>query len=79
MQKSAVQASAVQRSWVFLVLCLTAFPNMATARPRNSITCSMVRAYVAHIGLEQARAIAIAHGMTPAQQRRATHCLEKRG
>ena len=40
------------------------------------ITCEMVRAYVAQVGLDQARAVAKAAGMTASQERRARHCLE---
>ncbi|MGH6673342.1 MAG: hypothetical protein ACRECV_15405 [Xanthobacteraceae bacterium] len=40
------------------------------------ITCGMVRAYVAQVGLAQARALALSAGMTAAQERRARRCLE---
>jgi len=38
----------------------------------------MVRAYVGQVGVVQARAMALAAGMTPAQERRAAHCLEEK-
>jgi hypothetical protein len=41
----------------------------------SHVTCEMVRSYVAQVGLEQARAVALAAGMTPAEERRARHCL----
>jgi uncharacterized protein YdeI (BOF family) len=41
-------------------------------------TCDMVRAYVAQVGLEQAKAMAQAAGVTEAQAREAAQCLEKR-
>ena len=49
----------------------------ASARDKNihQITCKMVRAYVAQVGVAQARAVARAHGMTASQEARARHCL----
>lgn len=43
-----------------------------------NITCDMVRAYVAEVGLVQARAMAQSAGMTASEERRAIRCLEKR-
>lgn len=40
------------------------------------ITCDMVRAYVAQVGLVQARAMAQSAGMTASEERRAIRCLE---
>ena len=40
------------------------------------ITCEMVRAYVAQVGLVQARAMAQSAGMTADEERRAKHCLQ---
>ena len=48
-------------------------------RPSSShahITCDMVRAYVAQVGLVQARAMALSAGMTASEERRAKRCLE---
>jgi hypothetical protein len=38
----------------------------------------MVRAYVGQLGVMQARAMALTAGMTPAQERRAAHCLQEK-
>jgi hypothetical protein len=58
-----------------LILFAGAWPAAANQPNSNGITCEMVRAYVAQVGLISARAIAIAHGMTPAQARQARQCL----
>ena len=42
------------------------------------VTCDMVRAYVAQVGLEQAKTMALSAGMTPTEARRAARCLEKK-
>jgi hypothetical protein len=47
----------------------------ATLDTHPQVTCEMVRAYVAQAGLEQARAMAQAAGMTAADERRARRCL----
>ena len=47
----------------------------ATLDTRPHITCEMVRAYVAQAGVEQAREMARAAGMTAADERRARRCL----
>jgi hypothetical protein len=44
----------------------------------SHITCDMVRTYVAQLGLEQARAMAHASGMTASEERRARRCLAER-
>jgi len=44
----------------------------------SHITCAMVRSYVAQVGLEQAKAMAAAAGMTAADERRARQCLAHR-
>jgi hypothetical protein len=41
----------------------------------SHITCDMVRSYVAQVGLQQARAMAVAAGMTPSEERQARQCL----
>jgi hypothetical protein len=41
------------------------------------ISCATVRAYVAEVGLVQARAVALAHGMTAWQERLARRCLSE--
>jgi hypothetical protein len=70
---------------VVLVLTTAACPVLAkthrlhqrqnSAVTHSSITCAMVRSYVAQVGLEQARAIAEAAGMTAADELRAKRCL----
>lgn len=50
--------------------------NPASAHPQ--ITCEMVRAYVAQVGLVQAKALAQSAGMTVPEERRAKRCLEKK-
>jgi hypothetical protein len=41
------------------------------------ITCATVRAYVAEVGLVEARTVARAHGMTAWQERLARRCLSE--
>lgn len=41
----------------------------------SAITCETVRSYVSAMGVAQARALAVANGMTDAQERRARRCL----
>jgi hypothetical protein len=43
----------------------------------SRMSCDMVRAYVAQVGLAQAKATAQAAGMTASEERAAAHCLEK--
>jgi hypothetical protein len=45
---------------------------------RSHITCDMVRSYVAQVGLEQAKAMAVAAGMTSSEEHRARQCLAHR-
>lgn len=45
------------------------------AGTHSSITCAMVRSYVAQVGLDQAKAMAEAAGMTAADELRARRCL----
>jgi hypothetical protein len=49
-----------------------------TTTSHSRITCETVRAYVAQIGLAQAKAMAQAAGMTEAEEREAAQCLEKK-
>jgi hypothetical protein len=46
--------------------------------PDPRISCEMVRAYVAQVGLAQAKAMAQAAGMTGSEEREAVQCLEKK-
>jgi hypothetical protein len=50
----------------------------ATSGERSHITCDMVRAYVAQVGLVQAKAMAENAGLTASDKRRAMQCLEKK-
>lgn len=68
---------------IALVVCgvLAAAPS-AWARPSKTppinpsmITCAMVRSYVARVGIGHARKMALAAGMTAAEERRARQCL----
>jgi hypothetical protein len=66
---------------VLAVLALTVAARPVSAHEERSrhmlrITCETVRAYVAEVGLVNAKAMAIAHGMTAAQEREAKRCLE---
>lgn len=45
------------------------------ASSHANITCDMVRAYVAQVGLVQARAMAQSAGMTVSEEHRAMRCL----
>jgi hypothetical protein len=44
----------------------------------SGITCDMVRAYVAQVGLAQAVAVAEAAGITSAEKERARRCLAEK-
>jgi hypothetical protein len=48
------------------------------ASSHANITCDMVRAYVAQVGLVQARAMALSEGMTASEELRAKRCLESK-
>jgi hypothetical protein len=48
------------------------------ATTHSRISCETVRAYVAQVGLAQAKAMAQAAGMTESEERLAAQCLEKR-
>lgn len=50
--------------------------HASAAHPR--VSCETVRAYVAQVGLAQAKALAQSAGMTDAEEREAAHCLEKK-
>jgi hypothetical protein len=74
---------------VLLTLVFIAFSYPALARHRHAdhdgapgvkshFTCDMVRAYVAQIGMAQAKAMAENAGLTESDKRRAMQCLEKK-
>ena len=44
----------------------------------SRIGCETVRAYVAQVGLAQAKAMAQAAGMTESEEREAVQCLERK-
>jgi hypothetical protein len=44
----------------------------------SAISCETVRTYVSQIGMEAARAMARANGMTMGQERQARRCLARR-
>src|SRR5262249_28044490 len=51
--------------------------DRATAS-HSRVSCETVRAYVAQVGLAQAKAIAQAAGMTQSEEREAAQCLQKK-
>jgi len=54
-------------------------PNVAGEPVSHAgITCDMVRAYVAQVGLAQAAAMAQSAGITPAEKERARRCLAQK-
>ena len=69
------------------ILLASSYPAMAkhhfhhgerAASSHSRISCETVRAYVAQVGLEQAKAMAQAAGMTGSEERQAAQCLEKK-
>lgn len=58
------------------IALVAACPASAHAKTER-ISCETVRAFVAQVGLFQARALALAHGMTASQERQAKHCLRE--
>jgi hypothetical protein len=65
----------LQKAIVVVALWLVAACPAAARERLFHVTCATVRAYVAQVGVEQARAIALAHGMTAWQERLARRCL----
>jgi hypothetical protein len=56
-------------------------PSVATSSgsvSHSGITCEMVRAYVAQVGLAQAAAMAQSAGITASEKDRAKRCLEQK-
>jgi hypothetical protein len=60
-----------------LILVAGSWSAAAQQANTSDFSCDMVRAYVAQVGLIQAKMIALAHGMTAAQERRARQCLRE--
>jgi hypothetical protein len=50
----------------------------AATTSHSRVSCETVRAYVAQVGLAQAKAMAQAAGMTESEERQALQCLEKK-
>jgi hypothetical protein len=70
--------------FIFAASCYPAiakhhYPHRQGATVSHSrISCETVRAYVAQVGMAQARAMAQAAGMTETEERQARQCLEKK-
>jgi hypothetical protein len=54
---------------------IVAFIVLGGIFPANAYTCEEIRAHVAQIGLQAARAEGRAQGITPDQERQAMSCL----
>jgi hypothetical protein len=52
--------------------------SSADGEAHSGITCDMVRAYVAQVGLAQAAAIAESSGITSSEKERARRCLAQK-
>jgi hypothetical protein len=72
---------------VLSIFIVSSYPAVAKhhhhhrERPTAShsrLSCETVRAYVAQVGLAQAKAMAQAAGMTGSEERQAAQCLEKK-
>ena len=70
-----------------LILVAASYPAIAkhhhhhrerATSSHSRMTCETVRAYVAQVGLAQAKAMAQAAGMTGSEEREAVQCLEKK-
>ena len=69
------------------LLVVTSYPAIAKQQhhhrerattSESRISCETARAYVAQVGLAQAKAMAQAAGMTQSEERKALQCLEKK-
>ena len=66
----------MSRTVIVAAICFfAACPASAREKNIHHISCEMVRAYVAQVGAAQAKAVALAHGMTASQEERARRCL----
>ena len=72
---------------LFLILVTSSYPAIAkhhyhhrerATTSHSRISCETVRAYVAQVGLAQAKAMAQVAGMTESEARQAVQCLEKK-
>ena len=69
-----------------LILVAASYPAIAkhhyhhrgATSSHSRMTCETVRAYVAQVGLAQAKAMAQAAGMTGSEEREAVQCLENK-
>jgi hypothetical protein len=69
---------SVLREGILLSAVALAIACPASAQAKTwRISCETVRAYVAEVGLVQAREVALAHGMTAWQERLARRCLSE--
>jgi hypothetical protein len=69
---------AILLSAIALAVACPASAQAKTWQVRTwRISCEAVRAYVAEVGLVQARTVALAHGMTAWQERLARRCLSE--
>jgi hypothetical protein len=85
-------AIAMKKTWektclLLSILVISSYPAVAkhhyphrerAATSHSRISCETVRAYVAQVGLAQAKAMAQAAGMTESEERQAVQCLEKK-
>ena len=70
------------------IFVTAAYPALARHHPHHHrdratashsrVSCETVRAYVAQVGLAQAKAMAQAAGMTQSEEREAAQCLQKK-
>ena len=67
----------MQKAFLLGAIALFAACPASAQAKHSRISCETVRAFVAEVGLFQARMLARAHGMTASQERRARHCLEE--
>jgi hypothetical protein len=49
--------------------------HRGSTETHSQVTCEMVRSYVAQVGVEQARTMAKANGMTSSEEQTARRCL----
>jgi len=67
----------VNLGWPALASPLNPQQNSSEVSAPWPIGCHMVREYVRQVGLVRAKAIALAAGMTPAQEQQARRCLAR--
>jgi hypothetical protein len=63
---------------IALLLLGSAESALSRAYQPTRYSCATVRSYVAAYGVEQARQIALAYGMTASEERQAWQCLARR-